>query len=1117
MIDDLPLLAPRLTLAQATQFGMNLPDILIALLERRYLHDFEPRTWNLDIAADNVPPQLCEIVGMAKEKPGEDWTRAMPHMLTGTHGQGHAMITVSYGTADRHRIFVGGRRLPDGSLESTEEFLDGQSGALRAHIPGLVLTPPAVLGDTASLELADFLRTAPATAVMTGVPSIRAGADSSVFQNIDRLAAAAAGRQYALVVVAEPLPATALDETLDRCRKLRSEIHTLVRRTVSHAEGSGSSTGTTTPERQRAGEVAVPLALAGLAAFCGIAGSLPMPAMTALMGMASTANLVFREPRTSVTETASTNRTDSETTDLLDAGAEACEELLTHHSVRLQAARSSGWWRTSIYLFADSAATAAAVAGAVRGIASGTSTFLDPMRVVPVPAHLVRSAATRGRSIALHPATRGIGHPLGPAFDALATCMTSDELAILVTPPRREIPGLPRREIGEFALTAAPPTDSSIVLGALQDPAGRSLGPVTLTSQALNRHVLIAGMTGYGKTTTAQRLLLESYTELGLPFLVIEPVKAEYRRLREHPRLQDRLRVFTIGVDDGRPLRLNPFEPQPGVPLLRHIDLLKAVFNASFPMFAGMSYVLEEAMLDIYTERGWNLHTSQNDYLDRSAGPMERYALLPSMTDLHDKIEQVLEGRQYGREVHQNLGAALRSRLRSLMVGAKGMTLDTTRSVPIDELFEAPCVIELRNLGDDEEKAFVMALLLSRLYEFAEAGRQHRSPAAGEQLRHLTLIEEAHRLLRAPRAAGGPESPDAQAKAVTLFTDMLAEMRSYGEGFIVADQIPTKLAPDILKNSNIKILHRLAAPDDRAVVAAATNLDQNQNRHLAGLHPGEAVVHDDRIGSAVLVRVTPLPSATGTVRVPVIDLGYLHRNSACARCPAPCTLLEPGRRAQAEDDTDRQLWPAFRAILLGDRETAWQAWDTWRRPWRTGNSDGYSPVAYCAASQSAHRWSTRAAADRRDALGGGGRAAVLLDAERVAATLGRLCSEWLSAEDNSASFEAAHRDLTALLASTPPRELPGCARCPARCRMLVLIAELPAATRRAVAHRAGAALSMDARVRSIDEALGPLPTALADDRHRIAYRYCAVTTANTGSAELLEHLLVVDADRPEPA
>src|SRR5206468_715934 len=140
--------------------------------------------------------------------------------------------------------------------------------------------------------------------------------------------------------------------------------------------------------------------------------------------------------------------------------------------------------------------------------------------------------------------------------------------------------------------------------------------------------------------------------------------------------LKGKLGVYGFGGGVTLPLRLNPLAPVPGVPLGRHVDMLKAVFNASFSMFAGMQYVLEEALLEIYAERGWSLYTFGNTYLEDARSQDDLAALTPNLQDLHDKIEVVLARKKYGQEIHQNMGAALRSRLRSLLVGNKGLALN---------------------------------------------------------------------------------------------------------------------------------------------------------------------------------------------------------------------------------------------------------------------------------------------------------------------------------------------------------------------------------------------------------------------------------------------------------
>lgn len=1086
-------------LVGSAAFPEAMPQLLLGLLERRYLTDFDPARWTVKPAsADGPRPLLHEIRALGRPSADTGWGAAVPHVLTACHSGGHLLSVAVHGDGSRHRIHWGGRRLAGVSRGSTEDFLQGQAGVLRAHVPGLELGPPASCEEGSHAELASFLRTAPALALVTGIPAPAHGRGPAAFQSLDRLAAAVGDRRYAVVVAAEPLTPMELDRTLDRCRRLRSEIHALVRHTVVSQQGETSSASTTEAAGLDAG---LPACLTAIAMFCSIAGV--FPAVRPLAAAAPSAlqlAAIAGGPRGTSQTSKGVSTSRSHSADLLNATAEACEKLLQQHIDRLETARAQGWWRTAVYLAADGEGTLEALAGALRGTCSGEATALDPLRVLRLPSATLRNAALHGRILPLAPASGGIGHPLGPAFDALATCLTSTELAVLVGLPRGPVAGLPMHDVAEFALSAPPPEPKAVTIGRLTDAQGGEHQHVTVSGRALNRHVFITGMTGYGKTTTAKNLLVEAYTELGVPFLVIEPAKAEYRHLAQHPALKGGLRVYGIGPDAPLPLRLNPFAPLASVPLSRHIDLLKAVFNASFPMFAGMSYVLEDAMLEVYTERGWDLHTSANDLLGPRPSAPDVAALTPTVRELQDKIEDVLERRAYGREVHQNLGAALRSRLGSLVVGTKGMALDTRRSVPVEELFARPAVIELRNLGDDEEKSFVMALLLCRLYEHAES-RGGASAPDGEELRHLTLIEEAHRLLRAARPPSGAESPDAQAKAVAMFTDMLAEMRAYGEGFVVADQVPTKLAPEIVKNSNVKILHRLVAADDRAVVAASVNLTEQQSRRLATLPPGEAVVHDERIGSAVLARMRrhepPAVRAPGPPGAPAeADRAYLHRHGGCRRCPAPCTVLHLADRDSARASADQALSPFFDRLLLGTPEQLWEAWAAWR------SSVPRGALAYCTFAQAARR--------RLGGLGALDGGAGLLERDRAARILARLAEGWLNAADLDGPavdlLAEVRAGLVRTIGSRPPRELPGCAECPSRCRVLPLLAPAVPAFAAPVSACADRPVPLDTRLRQLgalaEEHLPAACRLLPDGQSRRSLLYCMIVNATAATPRL---------------
>lgn len=1138
--------------------GQDVAGLLLSLLERRYLGDFDAARWTVGGAARSAPrPLLHQVEALGAPVPGEDWNAALPHVLNSCHSGGHVLSVAVHGTGTVHRVHWGGRRIPGVSAGSTEDFLHGQSGTLRAHVPGLRLGPAHQPDEGTHAELTAFLRTAPALAVVTGIPSPSSGLSPAAFQSLDRLTSAVDGR-YALVVAAEPLPAAVLDATLDHCRRIRGEIHALVRRTVSSTEGSSSSTSTPLPQE---GAEALPALLSRVAVFCALAAAVPplAPAAAVLRPLGRVGPLSvplgglakpMAVPQSTPSRTTGSSRSLGESSELLNGAAEACERLLQRHIDRLEAARSQGWWRTAVYLAAESDGVLESLSGALRGICSGESTTLDPLRVLRLPPALLREAALQGQVLALTPADGGTGHPLGPAFDALATNVTSTELAVLLALPRRAVPGLPMRESAEFALIAPEVEHRPVTLGRLLDGRGDVHQSVAVSAEDLNRHVFITGMTGYGKTTTAKNLLLEAYTGLGVPFLVIEPAKAEYRHLAAHPGLRGRLRVFGIGPQAPMPLRLNPFEPLQGTPLSRHLDLLKAVFNASFPMFAGMSYVLEDAMIEVYTERGWDLQYSVNDLLGRRPSAADRAALIPSVGDLYGKIEEVLDRRSYGREVHQNMGAALRSRLGSLLVGSKGMALDTRRGVPVTELFERPAVVELRGLGDDEEKSFVMALLLCMLYEHAEARSDSAAAPSGVGLRHLTLIEEAHRLLRASRGPSGGEVGDPQAKAVSMFTDMLAEMRAYGEGFVVADQVPVKLAPDVVKNSNVKILHRLVAADDRAVVSAAVNLTDRQSRHLGLLPPGVAVVHDERIGSAVLVAMREADEvvAAGGTQGPETDDGrpgapaeanrhYLHRHGGCRRCPSPCTLLHRIDRPPARRSADAALAPFFQGLVFGQAEELWEAWSAWRAE---APADGEE--AYCAFAQAAQRHLAalpRRVPARAVAAGRGAARAEpapseaaadetgrrLLARDRAARVLAQLCEEWLAAteltEHAVARLEQARAGFVALVASRPDRELPGCTDCPARCRPFALLADSLPAYAAQVAAAADRPVPLESRLLLIDRLADEYAPAArgAMGKDRAALLYCMTVTANAydrglGAPPPTEALDALRSDRP---
>ena len=491
--------------------------------------------------------------------------------------------------------------------------------------------------------------------------------------------------------------------------------------------------------------------------------------------------------------------------------------ILDAMMTRFRKGQATGVWQNGIFLFSGTG-LAPALALVMAGL-SGPGSKPEPIR----------------------------GHVCGPGAPpaGLENLLISEELAILEGFPQREYQGFCLREHIEFDQDFRNNTAPALSLGTVSNHDDDTGTQVTIPVEDLTRHGLVAGATGSGKTNTLFHLLLQLWGTHRVPFLVIEPAKAEYRALCSQ--IPEML-VFTVGDERPghcAPLRLNPFAFSPGVALQTHIDLLKAVFNASFVMYAPTPYILEECLYEIYTDRGWQIASSTNH---RGAGPLA----FPTLSDLYYKVDEVVDRIGYDERTAMDIRSALKTRINNLRVGGKGLMLDTRASISFADLMARPALLELRSMGSDDEKAFVMGLVLTAMYEYYENGAQ----PTGRGLRHLTLIEEAHRLLKnVPFEKTSEEQASMRGKAVETFCNLLSEVRARGEGILVAEQIPTKLAPDLIKNTNLKVLHRMVSREEREIMGAAMNMAPDQLRRAAALIQGQAVVFMEKMDRPLLAHI----------------------------------------------------------------------------------------------------------------------------------------------------------------------------------------------------------------------------------------------------------------------
>lgn len=533
------------------------------------------------------------------------------------------------------------------------------------------------------------------------------------------------------------------------------------------------------------------------------------------------------------TETKSGSRSQTFSSEMVNYRAQYLMRLLERELERLDHSAAAGQWIVQTYFGASTADDAQRLASLLVGALAGKDSRPNPLR-----AFICRDGEA----------------PLSN----FTTYLSSDEVATLIQLPREEVPGYAISDFVRFDVDFRFSNTTSqvpLALGHIQHN-GQDADPYQINLNDLAKHGVVVGVTGSGKTTTMMNLLAR-VVDAGKPFLVIEPAKTEYRALRTALSGKADMRIYTLGNENIAPFRLNPFEFETdaiagSASVVNHIDFLKAVFNAAFILYAPMPYVLETALHEIYEDKGWDLATGLNSRLPKWT-ERHLYPIFPTLTDLYRKVEIVVDRLGYDTRIEQDVKAGLKARIGSMRIGSKGQMLDTARGISMQQLLAYPTILEMEHIGGDDEKTFLMGMLLARLYEYRRL--QAASGSLKPGLQHLLVFEEAHRLLKNTETQVDTESSNMRAQAIEVFTNMLSEVRAYGQGVLVAEQIPAKLAPDVLKNTNLKIAHRLVAQDDRMSVGQSMNLNSEQMNHLGTLATGMAALYAEGADHAYKVRL----------------------------------------------------------------------------------------------------------------------------------------------------------------------------------------------------------------------------------------------------------------------
>lgn len=511
---------------------------------------------------------------------------------------------------------------------------------------------------------------------------------------------------------------------------------------------------------------------------------------------------------------------------------------------RLDECESIGMWDFAAYFLGESAAEAETAASMYRSLISGNqsglevaavNTWTDEERVRDISKYIVNF---------MHPIFiyEFVDSAVARHTFVDATALAStNELAIHLGLPRKSVKGLPVIEHALFAqevLSNVPTNDDrSIEVGVVNHLGKNTAIPVNLDLESLSMHTFITGSTGSGKSNTIYQILSELIRNK-VCFMVIEPAKGEYKNV-----FGDRKDVHVYGTNPSLTtlLRINPFSFPKGVHIYEHLDRLVEIFNVCWPMYAAMPSILKDAIERAYVKAGWDLRHSKNKYHDN---------LFPNFIDVLQQIDAVLEQSQYSSDNKGDYKGALGTRLRSLTNGINSLVF-TADEIPATELFDRNVIIDLSRVGSSETKSLIMGLLVMKLQEYRIAS----CDGMNAPLKHITVLEEAHNLLKRTSVEQSSEGSNLLGKSVEMLTNAIAEMRTYGEGFIIADQAPGLLDMAVIRNTNTKVIMRLPEYSDRELVGRAAGLKDDQIDELSKLNKGIAAIYQNEWIESVLCKV----------------------------------------------------------------------------------------------------------------------------------------------------------------------------------------------------------------------------------------------------------------------
>lgn len=892
-----------------------------ALITRSYLSELEQypvanpdQRVAFSRASDMRVYRIERIVQNNKQSVLESTTAA----YTALGAAGYSVFLFLRSDGCETELFIGtrgetGKMLGHNSGELLRETFKG-------HFPGSALQPLNIQDANALLDKLDSEKSNPSASItaVTGVPALSTENREHFMQGLERFIDAAERRVYQALILAEPVSSQKLDLIRTGYEQIATQLSPLAKQQMSYGEQDsdsiglsisqglstslghslgltetrgtnhtiGTSISNTTGTSETfsaqtesskaaaitgsaigalAGSFLGPIgAMAGSQIGSGIAAAFNEQRSTGISHSAtqgssesygtswseSTAQTQSSTQTTSTTDSQSINRTSGSNRQFsIESVDKSIEQLLSkidHHLARIDEAKTYGGWNSAAYFIGDSQASSESLASIFLGLIRGNKSSHEDFALTTWTSGS-KSAVLDWLTRLSHPELKpGFAKRVPVSFVTPATLVSGKEMAIQLSLPRRSTSTVSVVETQAFGRKVqrldglADKADTRrLNLGNIRHLWENLPQRITLDMDNLTSHVFVSGSTGSGKSNTLYGML-DQISAASIPFLVVEPAKGEYKHVFGQ---RDDVTVLGTNPQYTELLRINPFRFPAGIHVLEHVDRLIEIFNICWPMYAAMPAVLKDATLKAYRNCGWDLDDSIN---------LDGHELFPSFIDLLQALEQVIESSAYSQEVKGNYIGSLSTRVESLTNGLNGKIF-TDDEVGDERLFNSQVIVDLSRVGSSETKALIMGLLVMRLSEYRMA-----QGGMNQSLRHVTVLEEAHNILRRTPEVG-TEGAGVASKAVEMLTNAIAEMRTYGEGFIIVDQSPGAVDIAAIRNTNTKIILRLPEEADRHMIGKSIALRNEQLDEIAKLPKGVAIVYQNDWLEPVMCQVDKYP------------------------------------------------------------------------------------------------------------------------------------------------------------------------------------------------------------------------------------------------------------------